>query len=35
MALSLLIILVGFSARGLFFLLTRGLERRTQAWRIR
>jgi iron(III) transport system permease protein len=35
MALALLIILVGFTARGLFFLLTRGLERRTQAWRIR
>jgi iron(III) transport system permease protein len=32
MALSLLIILVGFSARGLFFLLMRGAQKKTQAW---
>lgn len=32
MAMSLLIILVGFLVRGLFFLLTHGVERRTQAW---
>lgn len=35
MALSLLIILVGFTARGLFYLLTHGFERSTQAWRVR
>jgi hypothetical protein len=29
---ALLIILVGFLVRGLFFLLTHGVERRTQAW---
>jgi len=33
MAMSLLIIVVGFAARGLFFLATRGIERSTQAWR--
>lgn len=32
MALSLLIILVGFSTRGLFFLLMRGAQKKTQAW---
>ena len=32
MAMALLIILVGFLVRGLFFLLTHGVERRTQAW---
>jgi iron(III) transport system permease protein len=32
MAMSLLIIVVGFLVRGLFYLLTRGVERRTQAW---
>lgn len=32
MAMSLLIILVGLIARGLFYLLTRGIERRSQAW---
>ena len=32
MAMSLLIIVVGFLVRGLFFLLTHGVERRTQAW---
>jgi iron(III) transport system permease protein len=35
MAMSLLIIVVGFTARGLFYLLTRGVEARTQAWRVR
>lgn len=35
MALSLLIILSGFIARGLFYLATRGVELRTQAWRRR
>jgi iron(III) transport system permease protein len=35
MAMSLLIVLVGFSARGLFHLATRGVERRTQAWKVR
>jgi len=35
MAMSLLIIVVGFTARGLFYLLTRGIERTTQAWRVR
>ena len=32
MAMSLLIIMVGLLARGLFYLLTRGIERRSQAW---
>jgi iron(III) transport system permease protein len=32
MALSLLILVTGLIARGLFALLTRGIERRTQAW---
>jgi len=32
MAMSLLIIVVGLLARGLFYLLTRGIERRSQAW---
>ncbi len=32
MAMSLLIIVTGLLARGLFFLLTRGIERRSQAW---
>ena len=32
MALSLLILVTGLVARGLFALLTRGIERRTQAW---
>lgn len=32
MAMSLLIIVVGILARGLFYLLTRGYERRSQAW---
>jgi iron(III) transport system permease protein len=32
MAMSLLIIVVGLLARGLFSLLTRGIERRSQAW---
>jgi iron(III) transport system permease protein len=32
MAMSLLIIVVGLIARGLFSLLTRGIERRSQAW---
>lgn len=32
MAMSLLIIAVGLIARGLFYLLTRGIERRSQAW---
>jgi iron(III) transport system permease protein len=35
MAMSLLIIVVGFTARGLFYMATRGLEKRTQAWRKR
>ena len=35
MAMSLLIIVVGFATRGLFYLLTLGVERSTQAWRIR
>jgi iron(III) transport system permease protein len=35
MAMSLLIIVVGFTARGLFYLLMRGIERTTQAWRVR
>jgi iron(III) transport system permease protein len=35
MALSLLIILVGFTARFLFYLLMRGVEARTQAWKAR
>ncbi len=33
MAMSFLIILIGLSARGVFYLLTRGVERKTQAWR--
>lgn len=32
MALSLLILVTGLAARGIFSLLTRGVERRTQAW---
>ncbi|MEE9617963.1 MAG: hypothetical protein V3T90_13300 [Anaerolineae bacterium] len=32
MALSLLILVTGLVARGLFSLLTRGVEQRTQAW---
>jgi iron(III) transport system permease protein len=32
MAMSLLIIVVGLIARGLFYLLTRGIEQRSQAW---
>jgi iron(III) transport system permease protein len=32
MAMALLIIVVGFLVRGLFFVLTHGVERRTQAW---
>lgn len=32
MAMALLIIIVGLLARGLFSLLTRGIERRSQAW---
>jgi hypothetical protein len=32
MAMSLLIIIAGLLARGLFTLLTRGIERRSQAW---
>jgi iron(III) transport system permease protein len=32
MAMSLLIIVTGLLARGLFYLLTRGIERRSQAW---
>jgi len=32
MALSLLILVTGLAARGLFYLLTRGIERRTQGW---
>ena len=32
MALSLLILVTGLAARGLFYLLTRGVEQRTQAW---
>ncbi len=32
MALSLLILVTGLAARGLFYLLTRGIEQRTQAW---
>ncbi len=35
MALSLLIIVVGFTAKGLFWLLTRSIERTTQAWKVR
>jgi iron(III) transport system permease protein len=35
MAMSLLIILVGLTTRGLFTLMTRGIERSTQAWRVR
>jgi iron(III) transport system permease protein len=35
MAMSLLIIVVGLTARGLFYLLTHGIERTTQAWRVR
>jgi iron(III) transport system permease protein len=33
MALSLLIIVTGFATRGLFFLLMRGAQRKTQAWK--
>lgn len=32
MAMSLLILITGLIARGLFFLMTRGVRRRTQAW---
>ena len=32
MAMSLLIIVVGLLAKGLFALLTRGIQRRSQAW---
>jgi iron(III) transport system permease protein len=32
MAMALLILVTGLVARGLFYLLTRGVERRTQAW---
>jgi iron(III) transport system permease protein len=32
MAMSLLIIVVGLLAKGLFSLLTRGIQRRSQAW---
>jgi len=32
MAMALLILATGLSARGIFYLLTRGIERRTQAW---
>jgi len=32
MAMSLLILVTGLAARGFFYLLTRGVERRTQAW---
>ena len=35
MAMSFLIILIGLSARGVFYLLTRGVEQKTQAWRQR
>jgi iron(III) transport system permease protein len=35
MAMSLLIVVVGFASRGLFHLATRGVERRTQAWKVR
>ena len=35
MAMSLLIVVVGFSAQALFYLATRGVERRTQAWKVR
>jgi iron(III) transport system permease protein len=35
MALSLLIIVVGFTAKALFWLLTRSIERSTQAWKVR
>lgn len=35
MALSLLIFVTGLAARGIFYLLTRGVEARTQAWKQR
>ncbi len=35
MAMSFLIILIGLTARGVFYLLTRGVEQKTQAWRQR
>jgi len=35
MAMALLILATGLGARGIFSLLTRGVERRTQAWRVR
>jgi iron(III) transport system permease protein len=35
MAMSLLIVVVGFTARALFHLATRGVEHRTQAWKVR
>lgn len=35
MALSLLIFVTGMASRGVFYLLTRGVEARTQAWRQR
>jgi iron(III) transport system permease protein len=35
MALSLLIILVGMLTRGIFFLMMRGAQKRTQAWTVR
>lgn len=35
MALSLLIFLTGLASRGIFYLLTRGVEARTQAWKQR
>jgi len=35
MALSLLIFVTGLASRGIFYLLTRGVEARTQAWKQR
>lgn len=35
MAMSLLILVTSLSARGLFYLMTRGVQRRTQAWTVR
>jgi iron(III) transport system permease protein len=35
MAMSLLIFITSLAARGFFYLLTRGVERRTQAWTVR
>ena len=35
MAMSLLILVTSLSARGIFYLLTRGVQRRTQAWTVR